>query len=42
MLLEYELKYKKKYQLIGYQFDSVKHEGELVMYPRKEGEKNEK
>lgn len=35
MIHEYEMKYKKEYQLIGYQFNSVEGVGELVLYLRK-------
>ena len=34
MLHEYELKYKADYQLIGYEFNSLDHVGELILYPR--------
>lgn len=36
MIYEYELKYKSDYQLIGYEFNSLDHVGELVLYPREE------
>ncbi|WP_158095576.1 hypothetical protein [Massilimicrobiota sp. An142] len=31
----YEMKYKNDYKLIGYEFNSIYHVGELVLYPRK-------
>lgn len=34
MLHEYELKYKDEYQLIGYEFNSLDHVCELVLYPK--------
>lgn len=36
MLHIYEMEYKNEYKLIGYQFNSVEHSGELVLYPRNE------
>lgn len=39
MMAIYDSKYKADYQLIGYQFNSLDHKGELVMYPRRENKK---
>ena len=36
MLEIYERKYKQKYQLIGYSYDSIKMIGILVLYPWRE------
>lgn len=35
MLEIYERKYKQEYQLIGYNHDSIKGIGVLVLYPRR-------
>lgn len=34
MMAIYDSKYKADYQLIGYEFNSLDHVGELVLYPR--------
>lgn len=34
MMNIYEIQYKADYQLIGYEFNSLDHIGELVMYPK--------
>ena len=34
MMAIYNSKYKADYQLIGYEFNSLDHVGELVLYPK--------